>query len=135
MQSSASDPFADVLNLEENFHKAGHDHGFEQGKLAGFEEGRQLGVAKGFEIWEEVGFYQGFASLWNEYYLKTGTTESRGSQQASAILELASKFPTSNPKHEDFDVLKLLNQIISKYKVLCATVGTRPRMFVASNDS
>lgn len=132
---AAADPFADVLNLEENFYTAGHEHGFEQGKLAGFEEGRQLGVAKGFEIWEEVGFYQGFASLWREYHVKAGTTESRAAQQASAIFELASRFPTSNPKHEDFDVVKLLNQIRSKYKVLCATVGTRPRMFVATNDS
>ncbi|KZV98891.1 DUF1715-domain-containing protein [Exidia glandulosa HHB12029] len=129
------DPFEDVLNLEQNFYNVGHEHGFEQGKLAGFEDGRQLGIQKGFEIWEEVGFYHGFASLWRAYHIKSGATESRAAQQANTILDLVAKFPTSNPKHEDFDVVKLLNQIRSKYKVLCATLGTRPRMFVASNDS
>ncbi|KAH7103439.1 DUF1715-domain-containing protein [Auriculariales sp. MPI-PUGE-AT-0066] len=128
----STDPFSDIVNVERNFFDAGYAHGVEQGRLVGFEEGRQLGIAKGFEMWEEIAFYEGFASTWKSFL--EASAESRGLQQANALLELITKFPTSNPKHEDFDVVKLINQIRSRYKVLCATVGARPRMFVASTD-
>lgn len=36
-------------------------------------EGRSLGREKGYEIWEELGFYEGFASTWKSYLLKHGT--------------------------------------------------------------
>ena len=38
----------------------GKQHGAIHGRI----EGRELGRQKGFELWEELGFYEGFASFW-----------------------------------------------------------------------
>lgn len=53
-----SRPRADSRFYDEGY-AAGHAHG----KLHGLFEGRQLGLEKAWEIWEEVGFYEGFASV------------------------------------------------------------------------
>lgn len=38
-------------------------------------EGRALGREKGFEMWEELGFYEGFAKIWQAIYTKQGRTD------------------------------------------------------------
>ena len=53
-----------VTHLVFRFYDVGYSDGLQHGKLHGNIEGRQLGREKGFEMWEELGFYEGFASLW-----------------------------------------------------------------------
>lgn len=53
-----------VTRLVLRFYDVGYSDGLQHGKLHGNIEGRQLGREKGFEMWEELGFYEGFASLW-----------------------------------------------------------------------
>jgi len=50
----------------------GHEDGFSHGQIHGLIEGRALGREKGFEMWEELGFYEGFALMWQAIYAKQG---------------------------------------------------------------
>lgn len=55
---------------------------------------------------------------------------SRIGHSAKMLLELIQRFPSEVP-HPDasgIDVEKLLNQIRSRYKMLCALVGARPSL-------
>ena len=57
-----------------SFYDAGYEDGFAHGRIHGLIEGRALGREKGFEMWEELGFYEGFASTWQTIYTKQGRT-------------------------------------------------------------
>ncbi|KAF9880769.1 duf1715 domain-containing protein [Colletotrichum karsti] len=59
-----SDPFDDVLNLEEQFFTEGYRQGTEDGILAGKIEGRSVGLAKGYEKFLESGRVHGRAVVW-----------------------------------------------------------------------
>ena len=50
--------------MRARFYKKGFEEGFEHGKLHGIFEGRALGREKAFELWEEIGFYEGQALIW-----------------------------------------------------------------------
>lgn len=54
------------------FYDAGHEDGFAHGRIHGLIEGRAMGREKGFEMWEELGFYKGFARMWQAIYIKQG---------------------------------------------------------------
>jgi hypothetical protein len=54
------------------FYDQGWAEGVSHGRKQGLEEGRDLGIQKGFEMWEEIGFYEGFARMWNAIYIKQG---------------------------------------------------------------
>lgn len=57
----------------------------------------------------------------------------------NGLLDLISQFPLTNPSTttntstsgEELDILKLLRQIRSKHKLLCASLGIRPRVHAA----
>jgi hypothetical protein len=42
--------------------------------MHGLIEGKALGCEKGYEMWEELGFYQGFASIWQTFLLRHGSS-------------------------------------------------------------
>lgn len=56
--------FDGLLELEQTFYQAGFDGGFPHGELHGLFEGRELGREKSWELWEEIGYYEGTAKLW-----------------------------------------------------------------------
>ena len=60
---------------------------------------------------------------------------SRAFQHIRRILDDISQFPRVNPSASDpsseLDLPKLLRQIRSRYKVLCASLGVRPRLYSA----
>ena len=56
--------FDGLLELEQTFYQAGFDGGFPHGELHGLFEGRELGREKSWELWEEIGYYEGTATLW-----------------------------------------------------------------------
>jgi hypothetical protein len=41
--------------------------------MHGLIEGKALGCEKGYEMWEELGFYQGFASTWRTFLSRHGS--------------------------------------------------------------
>lgn len=61
---ASSDPFDDVLNLEQKFYSDGHKQGVADGERAGRTEGRSFGIEKGFEKFLEAGRMYGKAVVW-----------------------------------------------------------------------
>ena len=63
-QTDTSDPFEDVLNLEERFYSEGYQLGIKDGIQAGKIEGRSFGMQKGFEKFLESGRLASKAVVW-----------------------------------------------------------------------
>ena len=59
-----SDPFDDLLSLEDKFYKEGYDLGVSDGNRAGLVEGRLFGLEKGFEKYAAMGRLHGRAIIW-----------------------------------------------------------------------
>ena len=59
-----SDPFDDLLSLEDKFYKEGYDLGVSDGERAGRVEGRLFGLEKGFEKYAAMGKLHGRAIIW-----------------------------------------------------------------------
>ncbi|PCH34865.1 hypothetical protein WOLCODRAFT_78724, partial [Wolfiporia cocos MD-104 SS10] len=113
------------------FYDAGYEDGFSHGRIHGSIEGRALGREKGFEMWEEVGFYQGFAMMWQEIHTIQGLSDDRIAHHIRHLLDLIAQFPQTNPsvvEPSDLDIPRLFRQIRSRYKALCATLGVRPTL-------
>jgi predicted transposase YdaD len=53
------------FRIPSRFYDEGYRDGYEHGRIHGLIEGRALGREKGYEMWEELGFYDGFALMWN----------------------------------------------------------------------
>ncbi|KAG8854236.1 hypothetical protein FRB91_003849 [Serendipita sp. 411] len=135
----------DLVDLEQRFYEVGYRDGMEHGRLHGLIEGRALGKEKGFEIWEEIGFYLAFASTWRAILTIQQSNDSRISTHLSHLLELIERFPMHNPSPKlggdpvdpsgesiEIDITALLNRIRGRYKALCSSLGTRPRLAPAS---
>lgn len=60
----STDPFDDILNLEDNFYSEGYAKGMADGARAGRVEGRSFGIEKGFEKFVEAGRLYGKAVVW-----------------------------------------------------------------------
>jgi primary-amine oxidase len=103
-------------------------------------------------MWEELGFYKGFALMWQAIYTKQErvdecaiTTASprylimtkigprHASRHIKRLLDLIEQFPTINPSasDSDLDIPKLFRQIRSRYKVLCSILGVKPSLRAA----
>lgn len=75
-----------LTTLEEQFYAQGVAEGTPHGELHGLFEGRALGREKGWELWEEVGYYEGMATLWRAVLLaqaKPGRCVSRSVSEPS----------------------------------------------------
>lgn len=60
----ASDPFDELLDLEDNFYREGYDVGLADGEHAGLVEGKIFGIEKGYEKALELGKLHGRALVW-----------------------------------------------------------------------
>lgn len=88
-------------------------------------------------MWEEVGFYEGFALMWQAIYKQhPSQSDDRALNHIKHLLNLVSQFPRVNPSpssddstsESELDIPKLFRQIRSRYKALCATLGVRPSL-------
>ena len=52
-----------VFSFSLRFYDEGYAEGFEHGRKHGHAEGHAMGQKVGYELWEEIGFYEGFASM------------------------------------------------------------------------
>jgi hypothetical protein len=59
-----SDPFDEMLSLEEKFYDEGHQLGMADGSTSGRIEGRRFGLEKGFEKYLEMGRLHGRSLIW-----------------------------------------------------------------------
>ena len=64
----ATDPFDDLLDLENGYYKEGHDAGVADSTYAGMIEGRVFGIEKGYEKALELGKLHGRALVWRERF-------------------------------------------------------------------
>ncbi|KAL2757971.1 hypothetical protein ACRALDRAFT_207201 [Sodiomyces alcalophilus JCM 7366] len=75
MDSSISDPFDDVLNLEDRFYNEGYEQGSRDGIQAGKIEGRSVGIAQGFDKFLESGRAYGKSLVWaNRIHLSSSSS-------------------------------------------------------------
>ncbi|KAI0942597.1 hypothetical protein AcW1_003184 [Taiwanofungus camphoratus] len=127
-----------LVNVEQTFYESGFKDGFTHGRIHGSIEGRALGREKGFEMWEELGFYEGFALMWQAIHKRQGGNDDRMAHHIKHLLELIAQFPRVNPsatEPSDLDIPKLFRQIRSRYKLLCSTVGVRPTLRAAGSSA
>ncbi|KAF9817940.1 hypothetical protein IEO21_03134 [Rhodonia placenta] len=123
-----------LVDVEQRFYDDGYHDGFAHGKIHGSIEGRALGREKGFEMWEELGFYEGFALMWQAIHAQQSRNEDRTAHHIRQLLDLIGQFPRVNPsatEPSDLDIPRLFRQIRSRYKALCATLGVRPTLRAA----
>ncbi|KAF7784957.1 hypothetical protein Agabi119p4_1122 [Agaricus bisporus var. burnettii] len=129
-----------LTNLEEKFYQDGYQDGYDHGRKHGYHEGKVLGSEKGYEMWEELAFYQGFATTWQTFLLQHGSnTDDRILSNIKRLLDLIQEFPKTNPttntdksSDNELDVEKLFSRIRSRYRVLCSSLGIPPRLRTAA---
>lgn len=61
---SSTDPFEDVLHLEDKFYADGYKQGVADGERAGRSEGRAFGIETGFDKFVEAGRLYGRSLVW-----------------------------------------------------------------------
>lgn len=137
-----------------SFYDTGYADGHAHGALHGLFEGRQLGQEKAWELWEEVGFYEGFARVFLSGVKGDVCGARRGAKavaHARSLLALIEGFPTVNPtpaeaedengdkvvveSKDEPDLAALLQNIRARYRLLCTSVGARPRLVAARDGS
>jgi len=82
-------------------------------------------------MWEELGFYEGFALLWQAILAERGANDDRTAHHIRHLLQLIAQFPRVNPsatESSDLDIPRLFRQIRSRYKALCASLSVRPTL-------
>ncbi|KIY02413.1 uncharacterized protein Z520_02551 [Fonsecaea multimorphosa CBS 102226] len=62
----ATDPFDDLLELENDYYREGYDAGVADSTYAGMIEGKVFGIEKGYEKALELGKLHGRALVWRE---------------------------------------------------------------------
>ncbi|KAF8531454.1 hypothetical protein JB92DRAFT_2803441 [Gautieria morchelliformis] len=134
-----------LLHIEQTFFDAGYEDGHAHGRIHGQIEGRALGREKGFELWEEIGFYEGFAKLWQAVCRTNEGMEHTTKSHLRHLLELISQFPRVNPSallqdrggadDAELDVTELLSKIRGRYKALCATLNVKLRLHVVGSSA
>lgn len=60
-----TDPFDDLLDLENQYYNEGYNLGFEDGSRAGRTEGRIFGIEKGSEKFADMSRLNGRAAIWS----------------------------------------------------------------------
>ena len=101
-----SDPFDDLLSLEDKFYKEGYDLGVSDGERAGLVEGRLFGLEKGFEKYAAMGKLHGRAIIWAgrlPEIKSQGDVESKGEEKkniATSIETMSTQVEQDEPASE-----------------------------------
>lgn len=91
MQKQASDPFDDLLGLEEQYFADGHALGVQDGSKAGRIEGRIFGLEKGFEKYLVMGELAGQCSIWRaRLHQNTRNTQNADNSEIARVKPIAS---------------------------------------------
>lgn len=100
----ASDPFDDLLELENDYYKEGYDAGVADSTYAGMIEGKVFGIEKGYEKAAALGKMHGRALVWQARLLQSAEDESSKSevQEAAAV-------PRSRPSERLGKVFRVLD--------------------------
>ncbi|KAK3647138.1 hypothetical protein LTR22_013931 [Elasticomyces elasticus] len=83
------DPFATLLNLEDQYYTEGYNLGVTDGSLAGRIEGRLFGLEKGFSKFTEMGRMNGRAAVWKARLPPPTTAQTQGDDAVVNIVPLS----------------------------------------------
>ncbi|KAL1797180.1 hypothetical protein ACET3X_003786 [Alternaria dauci] len=88
--TSETDPFDDILTLEDTLYTAAYDLGASDGAHAGRIEGRIFGLEKGFEKFAELGHLHGRSVIWGSRLpsLVSTTTANESEKTAPELKKL-----------------------------------------------
>lgn len=78
-QSMTTDPFDDLLSLEDQFYQEGYSAGLADGEYAGMVEGKVFGIEKGYERAFELARLHGRALVWQARF-QPSTPSSKAGQ-------------------------------------------------------
>jgi Essential protein Yae1, N terminal len=92
-----SDPFDDLLGLEDRFYNEGFQLGTTDGVKAGRIEGRAFGLEKGFEKYVEIGRLHGKSLVWAGRLSKFQTSDT----EASHVTEDGVSEQAASPLNEE----------------------------------
>lgn len=92
-----SDPFDDLLGLEDKFYTDGYKLGVADGATAGRIEGRVFGLEKGFEKYAEMGRLHGRSQIWNGRLPNLKKASPASAMPDAAEAAEASGLPTALP--------------------------------------
>ncbi|SCZ97770.1 BZ3500_MvSof-1268-A1-R1_Chr7-3g09571 [Microbotryum saponariae] len=147
-----SDLESTIINLEQSFFHNGFQGGVVHGRLHGLFEGRSIGKDHAWQLSEEVGYYHGFALVWAHLLAAHEKGPTRwifsgdcflvdfafsATTNLRQILFLSASFPLRNNssapvERSELDITAMLNNQRVKYRAVCAAIGVRPRITVAS---
>lgn len=74
---ASTDPFDELLNLEDSLYQQGYAQGVADGERAGRIEGRSFGIEKGFEKFVEAGRLYGKAVVWANRLPSSASSDSK----------------------------------------------------------
>ncbi|KAK7964908.1 hypothetical protein PG996_000729 [Apiospora saccharicola] len=92
----ASDPFDDVMNLEDQYYDQGYKLGHDDGSQAGKIEGRSVGLKKGYEKFMEAGRLQSKAVVWANRIPNMQKNQAKGNAPQQLSQGAQSQEPSSS---------------------------------------
>ncbi|CAN8105662.1 unnamed protein product [Discula destructiva] len=90
---ASSDPFDDILHLEQKFYAEGHKAGVADGARAGRAEGRSFGLEQGFDKFAEAGRLYGKAVVWANRLPSASSSSSSSSSSGASASSAATTLP------------------------------------------
>lgn len=103
----ASDPFDELLDIENDYYKEGYDAGVTDSTYAGLVEGKVFGIEKGYEKAVELGKHRGRALVW-QHRLGLSNPSDKVHQEVTA----SSSGNSSASTLSDADMMRHLGQIL-----------------------
>jgi hypothetical protein len=85
----STDPFDELLDLEDNFYKEGFDTGAADSVQAGLVEGKLFGIEKGYEKAIEIGRARGRALVWLQRMSIDGTSTENHERKSRIVNNVA----------------------------------------------
>ncbi|KAL6253181.1 hypothetical protein RBB50_000903 [Rhinocladiella similis] len=104
----ASDPFDEILELENDYYKEGYDAGVTDSRYAGMIEGKVFGIEKGYEKAIELGKLHGRALVWQSRLVQQPGADSTQPIPQHESLK-APRFPAAQKLDESVTALTHLS--------------------------
>ncbi|KIX07677.1 uncharacterized protein Z518_02331 [Rhinocladiella mackenziei CBS 650.93] len=122
----ATDPFDDLLELENDYYKEGYDAGVTDSTYAGMIEGLVFGIEKGYEKAVELGKLHGRALVWQARFtqsnkaVRTAEIQKSSSPEAS-VISISSDFSKLSETLQSLDQLPSNSRLRKHVEALYAT--------------
>ncbi|KAI1609110.1 hypothetical protein EDD37DRAFT_139375 [Exophiala viscosa] len=108
----ASDPFDDLLELENEYYKEGYDAGVADSTYAGMIEGKVFGVEKGYEKAAGLGRLHGRALVW-----QTRLSQSAHDKSRESDVQSSSTGPTTGESERLASIVRILGGLPSNTRL------------------